>query len=264
MRAGAATVVLAAVVVAAAGASAQAQAPAREPAGGGSAARAAVYAPRVQLMVVGRTRVLRAAGPIVARPAVLAVAGRRCGVAGGTALAALEAGRRLRGPAYRLRDYGSCSLSPANSGSLFVNRIGPDPNLGRNGWVYKVGRRAASTGAADPAGPFGSSRRLRAGERLTWFYCRMGPTSCQRTLELTVAGSRFARRAAIRAQVRGYDDTGRGQAVAGATVRLGGSNGVTGADGAATLVAPAAPGRYSMVAVAAGLVPPFPVGVTIG
>jgi hypothetical protein len=254
--------VVATVVVAAAATAAPAAPGARHPEGQG--AQAAVYAPRVNLMVVGRARMLRAPGPVISRPAVIAVAGRRCGLAGGTALAALEASRRLRGPAYRLRDYGSCSLSPANSASLFVNRIGPDPNLGRNGWVYKVGRRSASTGAADPTGPFGAGRRLRPGERVTWFYCRMGPTSCQRTLELTLAGPRFALRAPIRALVRGYDDAGRGVAVAGATVRLGPAVATTGRDGAATIVAPAAPGRYSIEAAAGGLVPAFPVGVTIG
>ena len=262
MRTVATSAVVAAVAVAAAATAGAAAPGARQAKGQG--AQAAVYAPGVNLMVVGRARTLRPAGPVVARPAVIALAGRRCGVAGGTALAALEAGRRLRGPGYRLRDYGSCSLSPANSASLFVNRIGPDPNLGRNGWVYKVGRRSASTGAADPTGPFGAGRRLRAGDRVTWFYCRMGPTSCQRTLELTLAGSRFAPRAPIRAQVRGYDDAGRGVAVAGATVRLGSAAATTGRDGAATIVAPPAPGRYSVGAVAAGLVPAFPVGVTIG
>jgi hypothetical protein len=248
MRMAATTAALAAVVVAAAPPAA-AVAPATSTASDLGGARAAVYAPRVQLMVVGRTRTLRAAGAVVARPVTVAASGRRCGVAGGTGLAALEAGRRLRGPAYRLRDYGSCSLSPANSASLFVNRIGPDPNLGRNGWVYKVGRRSASTGAADPAGPFGSGRRLRAGDRVTWFYCRMGVGSCQRTLELTV---------------RGYDDAGRGVAVAGATVRLGAATVVTGPDGAAKIAAPAVPGRYVLAATGPGLVPAFPLGVTIG
>ena len=99
---------------------------------------------------------------------------------------------------------------------------------------------------------------------MTWFYCRMGVGSCQRTLELTVGGSRFAPRAAIRAQVRGYDDAGRGVAVAGATVRLGAATVVTGPDGAATIAAPAVPGRYVLAATGPGLVPAFPLGVTIG
>lgn len=255
------TTVLGVVVVAA---GAPAPVSARQSPADGPRARTSAYAPRVQLMVVGRTRVLRAGGPVVARPAAVGVAGRRCGVAGGTALAALEAARRLRGPPYRLRDYGSCSLSPVNSASLFVNRVGPDPNLGRNGWVYKVGRRSASSGSADPAGPFGAGRRLRAGERVTWFYCRMGAAGCQPTLELTVAGSRFGPRATIRALVRSYDDAGRGRSVAGATVRLGASTAVTGSGGEAAITAPAAPGRYAIGATAPGAVLAFPVGVTIG
>ena len=40
-------------------------------------------------------------------------------------------------------------------------RLGPDRNRGQNGWVYKVGRRAGSNGAADTAGPFGNGAAAR-------------------------------------------------------------------------------------------------------
>ena len=51
---------------------------------------------------------------------------------------------------FRLRDYGACSRRARDAGSLYVRQIGPDRERGRDGWVYKVGSRAGSTGAADP------------------------------------------------------------------------------------------------------------------
>jgi hypothetical protein len=63
--------------------------------------------------------------------------------------------------------------------------------------------------------------------------------------------------------VRGYDEAGKGVAVAGATVRLGGATAVTGADGVATVVAPTAVGRYALEASKPGLVPAFPRAVEV-
>ena len=117
-------------------------------------------------MVVGKTRVLREAAPVKLRARSVRVGGRRCAVGRATPLSAL-AGTRLR---LRLRDYGSCSRSPADAGSLYVRQVGPDRAGGPRGWVYKVGHRAGTTGAADPSGPFGTGRRLRGG-RLLWFWC---------------------------------------------------------------------------------------------
>ncbi len=234
-------------------------------ANGAAPATAAVvpYAPRVAVMIVGRTRTLLSATALYARPASVPAAGRRCAVAGGTPLAALEAARRLRRVTYSLRDFGSCSTNPADAASLFVSRIGPDLNRGRDGWVYKVGLRAGTTGAADPRGPFGTGARLRLGQRLTWFYCHMGLRGCQPTLALSVAG-RVAPAASVRLGVRGYDDGGHARPIAGALVRLGGARALTGPDGTATLTAPTAPGRYLAAASARGTVAAFPVGVTIG
>lgn len=227
-------------------------------------ARAAdAYAPRVQVMVVGRTRLLRPASFVYARSVSLLAAGRRCAVAGGTPLAALEALRRLRGPGYGLRDFGACSSNPADASSLFVTRIAADVNRGRDGWVYKVGRRAGTTGAGEARGPFGTGARLRAGQRLTWFYCHMGLRGCQATLELSI-GSRLGAGATAVASVRGYDDAGRGRAIAGALIRLAGAQGVTGPDGRATVATPPRAGRYLATATASGAVGAFPVGVTIG
>ena len=63
----------------------------------------------VDLMVVGKTRVLRDAAPVKLRAQSVRVGGRRCAVGKATPLAVL-AGTRL---ALRLRDYGSCSRAPA-------------------------------------------------------------------------------------------------------------------------------------------------------
>jgi len=68
----------------------------------------------------------------------------------------------------------------------------------------------------------------------------------------------------VRVTVRGYDDQGRGVAVAGAGVRLGTSTAVTGADGVATLTAPAAVGEHALRAEAPGTVRSFPTKVIVG
>ena len=251
-------------MLAAAGALLPAAAPAaaRAPGDASVSVAAVPYGPRVQVMVAGRTRVLRGPTWVVARPAVVTVAGRRCGVAAGTPLAALAALRRLRGPAFALRDYGSCSARALDASGLFVFRVGLDVNRGRDGWVYKVGRRAGSAGAADPRGPFGTGRRIASGQRLLWFYCRLGVRGCQPTLEV-LAPARAAAGAAVRVSVRAYDDAGRGRAVSGALVRLGPAQAVAGPDGSAILTAPA-PGRHVASASAPGAVTGFPAPVLIG
>jgi hypothetical protein len=131
-----------------------------------------------------------------------------------------------------------------------VRAIRGEVNRGQDGWVYKVGRRAATAGAADPGGPFGRGR-LRASQRVTWFYCRLRDGGCQRTLELRVT----TEPGALIARVRGYDDEGTGVAVDGATVSAGGASAVTGVKGLARLELPA--GRYTAVASKPGLVRSF-------
>ncbi|MDX6659954.1 MAG: hypothetical protein QOJ55_776 [Solirubrobacteraceae bacterium] len=216
-------------------------------------AGAAAAAPRVEVMVAGRASVLAAPRFVRASATTVAVGRRRCGIAAATPLAALAAVRRGHGPAFRLRDYGACSRRAVDSSALFVTQVGPDRNRRADGWVYKVGRRVPSVGAADPSG-----RRLRTGDRLTWFYCRaQSGGGCQRTLEvapLSGAGQ------ALRVRVRGYDDNGRGVAVAGATVSAGAQTAVTGADGTASFPALGVATR-SVEAQRAGMVPSFPVRV---
>jgi hypothetical protein len=206
---------------------------------------AGAAAPRVRQMVVFRDghaltkRVSTAA-------ATVSVGGRRCAVGERTPLAALV----RSGPGrLRIRDFGACSSSARDAAGLLVSGIGPDRNRGQRGWVYKVGRRAATAGAADPSGPFGSGR-LRSGQRITWFYC-VQATDCQRTLELRatpVSGG-------VVATVRAYDDAGDGVPVEGARVSAGGTSGLTAADGRVELAL--ARGTHRLVARKDGLVRSF-------
>jgi len=175
------------------------------------------------------------------------VEGRRCAVAEGTALASLVLARP---GTVGLADYGSCSARPRDGGGLYVRSIRSDRAQGLSGWVYKVGRRLATAGAADPAGAFGNGR-LRRGQRVTWFYCRIRNASCQRSLTAepkTEAGG-------VTITVRGFDDDGEGVPVPGATVRAGGAEAETDAAGRATLEL--GPGTYRVRAEKKGLVPSF-------
>ncbi len=226
------------------------------------AAPAARPAPRVQLMIVGKSRVLYAAREVPALAATVQVGRRRCAVASATPLAALAAGRRRGAPSLRLRDYGSCSRHPTGSGQLFITQIGPDRNGGPAGWVYKVDRRLGTTGAADPSGPFGTGRRLRSGQRVVWFYCR-NASSCQRTLAAAPSSRQVSSGATVTVTVRGYDDQGGARPIAGASVRLAGARALTGSDGTARLPAPTRLGRYEITATAPGLVPSFPEPVRV-
>jgi uncharacterized membrane protein len=213
-----------------------------------AAPAAEARAPAVEQMVVFRS------GKAVAkrtssRGVLVTVGRRRCAAGTGTALAALVRSKVAR---LRLRDFGACSRRARDGGGLFVSGVGRDRNRGRHGWVYKVGRKAATAGAADPTGPFGTGRRLRPGQRLTWLYCRLGSSgSCQRTLELRATPEPGG----AATTVRGYDDQGRGVAVEGATVRLGAATQVTDANGVARFAI--APGSYRAYATKPGLVRSF-------
>ena len=214
----------------------------------------------VELLVVGKARVLREAAPVKLKARSVRVGGRRCAIGKATPLSVL-AGTRL---ALRLSDYGSCSRSPADAGSLYVRKLGPDRAAGSHGWVYKVGRRVGTTGAADPSGAFGTGKRLRGG-RLLWFWCVQNRSNgCQRTLEARPERATVAPGAPLRVTVRGYDDNGRGVPVAGALVRLGGAQALTGDDGVATVTAPAAAGALRATAERVGMVRSFPERVVVG
>jgi hypothetical protein len=212
----------------------------------GLGAPAEAAAPKVRQLVVFRDG-SATSETVSTRASRVRVEGRRCTAGDGTALAALVRSRPSR---LRLRDFGACSRRARDGGGLFVEGIRGDRNRGQNGWVYKVGRRAATAGAADPGGALGRGR-LRPGQRVTWFYCRLRDGGCQRTLEL----SWRAEPGTLVATVRGYDDDARGVPVEGATVRAGGTEALTDAAGEARLTLPA--GRYRAVAEKPGLVRSF-------
>jgi hypothetical protein len=207
---------------------------------------AAAAAAKVDVMVVGRTKVLRPATTVSAQATTVKVGSRRCAVGANTPLAALAALR----PSFGMRDYG------CGADSLFVERIGRDRVSGLDGWVYKVGHRAPGVSAGAP--------RVRARTRVLWFWCRTGARGCQRSLDVTASATRVGPGAPVTFAVRGYDDRGRGVAVPGALVRFSGTQLRTGADGTVATTAPAAPGRPRAFAEARGLAPSFPLEVVVG
>jgi hypothetical protein len=221
-------------------------------------------APRVKVMVMGKSSLLLAPRTVVTREVVVHASGKRCAVAAGTPLAALVAARRAGGPSFGVRDYGgSCSRRPADGAALFVTRVGPDTNRGRDGWAYKVGTRSGTAGAADPSGPFGNGR-LRGGARITWFWCRLSRRgSCQRTLAVS-SRRRVDRGTQLKVRVRGYDDFGRSVPAGRAKVRLGGLTAITGSDGVAYLRAPASAGRVRLTATRRGMVRAFDRRIRVG
>ena len=218
-----------------------------------AAAPAPASAAEVELMVVGKQRVLREATDVRLKERGVKVGRRSCRVAARTSLAVLAAARLKLG----LRDYGRCGTRPRDAVGLYVTKIAGERERGRGGWVYKVGRRAPPAGAADLSG-----RRLRQGDRVTWFWCEQDNTGgCQRTLEAQPDRTAAAPGETLRVRVRGYDDQGRGVDVEGATVRLGSATAVTGPDGVALLTV-IDDGRLE--AFKDGLVRAFPREVAVG
>lgn len=209
----------------------------------------------VDVMVVGKREVLVPAHKVTLKARSATVHGRRCALGKATPLSALAGA----GVPFTLRDYGSCSRRARDAGSLYVRRIGPDAARGRDGWVYKVGNRSGSAGAADPGGSFGTGRTLRRRDRVLWFWCvKDRRDACQRTLVVRA----HAASGSVHVVVRGYDEQGRGKRVAGASVRVGGETATTDAGGTATLTVSA--GRHRLEASKPGLVPAFARTVRIG
>jgi hypothetical protein len=209
-------------------------------------------AAKVDLMVVGKERVLRAPKEVRLKQRTVKVAGRRCRLAAATPLAVLAATKLKLG----LRDYGRCGKRPRDAAGLYVTRIKREREKGRGGWVYKIGRRAPSLGAAD------LTRKLRDGQRVTWFWCEQDDSGgCQRTLEARPDRTTAAPGETLTVTVRGYDDHGKGIAVEGVTVTLGPATAVTDAAGTAVLTV-AESGELE--ATREGFVRAFPVEVTVG
>jgi hypothetical protein len=218
-------------------------------------AAAPASAARVEVMVVGKERVLRAPSEVRLKIRTARVEGRRCRIGAATPLSVLVATRLPLG----LRDYGHCGKRPRDAAGLYVTRVRREREKGRGGWVYKVGRRTPSLGAAD------LTRRLRDGQRVTWFWCEQDDAGgCQRTLDVRPDRTTAAPGETLSVTVRGYDDQGRGVAVEGATVTLGSATATSDAAGAAVLTVPAEPGKHPLEATRDGLVRAFPVEVTIG
>jgi hypothetical protein len=217
-------------------------------------APSAAAASRVHQMVAFRDGKARVSQPSMTQ-AMVSVGRRRCAVGAGTPLAVLV--HSGVGP-LSLHDYGSCSKRPADAGSLFVTAIGSDRNKGSDGWVYKVGNVLATAGAADPSGPFGRGR-LRAGARVTWFWCHVTTRDggCPHTLVVTVSGGRGA----LVVHVRQYNDHGKAKPAVGATVHAGSRRATTKADGSARIALRR--GSYSVFATQPTRIRSFPVAGTV-
>jgi len=226
-----------------------------------AAAPAGAAAPVVDQMVVfenGSAKI----STVRASATRVKVGRKRCAVGAGTPLAALV---RSKPGTLRYKDFGSCSSRARDAGGIYVRGIGRDVISGPedpNGWVYKVGNKAAPAGAADPSGPFGRGL-LRSRQRVTWFWCVSLPEEqgedCQRTLELKV-DSVASKEQTV--HVTGYDNAGKGVPTEGATVSSqAGVAGTTDASGRATLFLGA--GTNTLVATKDGLVRSFPVRVTV-
>ena len=203
-----------------------------------AAPAAAAGAPRVHQLVVFRDGSAKQKTVRAARVSVK-VQGRRCAIGAGLPLGALVASHVAR---LGLHDYGSCSRRPRDAGGLFVKSIGPDVNRGQDGWVYKVGLKTATGGAAEPSGPFGRGR-LKSGTNVVWFYCHMRGSGCQRTLAFTKVKPSAG---GITVSVRAFNDRGRGVAAAGVTVHLDSRTATTDAGGTARLAA--GRGRHTLFA----------------
>jgi hypothetical protein len=205
----------------------------------------------VQVMVVGQSSVLAGPQKVKLVDRTVEVRGTRCATGTRTALSALAATKLP----LTFRDYGACSRRPAESGSLYVRSIDGEKARGSDGWVYKVGRRVGTTGAADPSGAFGDGRKLRTGQKVLWFWCvKDAADACQRTLEVA-APRRVAPGATFQTTVRGYDENGEGVPVAGVEVAPGAT---TDTDGTAAVTAPGSAGTLVLAGAKQGMVPAFP------
>ena len=226
-----------------------------------AAPAAPASAARVQVMVVGKDRVLRGPKSVTLKKRTVKVGHRRCRVGAATPLSVLAATHLT----LRFRDYGRCGKRPQDASALYVTSVAGRREHGSGGWVYKVGRRAGTTAAGDLSGPFGTGRRIHGGQRITWFWCELQQSgSCQRTLEIRPERSTVQPGEALRVTVRGFNDQGTGVRVSGATVRLGSATATTGVDGIATLQVPDTPGTLKLQAKRAGMVRAFPREVKIG
>jgi hypothetical protein len=209
-------------------------------------AGAASY-PKIEQLVVFRdgTSLEKTA---TAKQVTTRIGGRDCTIGSATALAALV---RIKPPNLRIHDYGECSRRARDAEQLFVRRIGADTNKGFDGWVYKIGSKLATAGAADPGGPFGRGR-LKDGQKVLWFYCRLVGQSCQRTLVINVTAPTPGQ---VNVGVRSANDQGKATGAPGATVHVGDTVVTADAEGHATVAVP--PGTHRVYAERAGEIRSF-------
>jgi hypothetical protein len=215
-------------------------------------------APLVETLVVAKNGETIKQGEVRAAKTTVKLGRKKCAVPQGTALAALT---KLKPGRIGLADYGECSTRTVDASGLYVRSIGRDKARGTDGWVYKVGRKSAPAGAADPTGPFGRGL-IKSGQRVLWFYCEADDEGgCQRTLELT---AKPADGGVVNVTVKGYDNAGKGVAIEGADVTAAGAGAaaaVTDGNGKATLQLGA--GEYTLVAGKNGLVRSFTETITL-
>lgn len=140
----------------------------------------AAAAPRVGVRVVGSGGRTVARATVTAKATTAAVGRKRCAVAGGTPLAALLAVAHGGGPSVKLADFGSCGRRAADGSGLYVTTVAGKRAAGQAGWVFAVGGKLGTAGAADPSGPFGSGP-LRRGQQVVWFWCKQA-SACEKSL----------------------------------------------------------------------------------
>ncbi len=84
------------------------------------------------------------------------------------------------GPSVKLADFGSCGRRAADGSGLYVTTVAGKRASGQAGWVFAVGGKLGTAGAADPSGPFGSGP-LRRGQQVVWFWCKQA-SACEKSL----------------------------------------------------------------------------------
>lgn len=223
---------------------------AASPSGGGGGS----VSPKVNQLVVFRDGSFKEK-TTRARRAAVHIHGRRCVVGEATPLAALVVSKVAK---IGLHDFGSCSSRPRDAGGLFVRKLGPDANAGQDGWVYKIGHKSGTAGAADPSGPFGHGR-LKFGAHVLWFYCHMQGASCQRTLSFDQIDAQPP--GAVEVRVSAYNDRGKGIPAAGVTVHVDAATATTDQNGVARLTPGA--GSHTTYADGAGYVRSFDTKVAV-
>ena len=190
----------------------------------------------VELMVVGKQRVLREAAPVKLASRSLRVA--RAALRGRRARRRCRCSR-ARGCACGSRTTGRAVARPRDAGALYVTQIGPDRRRGPAGWVYKVGRRGGDDRRRRSLRPVrhraAAARRRAAAVVLVRAGPRRGVPAHARGLAGVVDGR--AGRAAARHACAATTTTAAACRWRARRVRLGAATATTDASGVAQVVA---------------------------